>query len=148
MEAVTVPASLESLQSIGRYVLDAAERAGLDRRRAYRLRLAVDELATNINTHGVELGAPSAVIGVSARLADDALTIALEDSGPAYDPLQAPQPDRLDRPLEERGIGGLGVYLAVRSVDRFEYERVDGRNRHILTMALPSSTAGAEDLKT
>jgi serine/threonine-protein kinase RsbW len=139
MKAVTVPASLDSLQSIGRYVLDAAERAGLDRLRAYRLRLAVDELATNIITHGADLGAPSAVIALSAQLADDALTIALEDSGPAYDPLQAPRPDQLDRPLEERAVGGLGVYLAVRSVDRFEYERIDGRNRHILTMARPSS---------
>jgi anti-sigma regulatory factor (Ser/Thr protein kinase) len=143
MEAVTLPASLDSLQSIGRYVLDAAERAGLDRLRAYRLRLAVDELATNIITHGSELGSASPVIGLSARVADDALTIALEDSGPAYDPLQAPRPDHLDRPLEQRTIGGLGVYLAVRSVDRFEYERIDGRNRHLLTMARPSSPSAA-----
>jgi len=134
MQSVTVPATLESLQSIGRYVLEAAERAGLDRSRAYRLRLAVDEIATNIITHGGEVGAASPAIDVSSRLIDAALVIALEDTGPAYDPLAAPPPQGLDRPLAERAIGGLGVYLAVRAVDRFEYERVGDRNRHVFTM--------------
>jgi serine/threonine-protein kinase RsbW len=139
MDPVTVPATLDSLQWIGRYVLEAAARAGLDRSRADRLRLAVDEVATNIITHGAELGTASPTIGLSARLADDALTIALEDSGPAYDPMQLPKPEGLDRPLEERQLGGLGVYLAVSAVDRFEYERVDGRNRNVFSMVRPAA---------
>jgi anti-sigma regulatory factor (Ser/Thr protein kinase) len=69
MKPVTVPATLDALQSVRRYVLDAAQRAGLDASRAYRLRLAVDEVATNIITHGVELGMPGSTIDISAQLA-------------------------------------------------------------------------------
>ena len=139
MESVSIPATLDSLQSLGHYVLEAAERAGLDRTRAYHLRLAVDEVATNIITHGAQPGTPSAEINITIDLADEALTIALEDSGPEYHPLRQPEPEGLDRPLAERSVGGLGIYLALRVVDRFAYERVNGRNRNIFTMVRPSS---------
>ena len=137
MESVSIPATLDSLQSLGRYVLEAAERAGLDRSRAYHLRLAVDEVATNIITHGAPPGTPGAEITITIHLADDALTITLEDSGPEYDPLREPEPEGLDRPLAERSVGGLGIFLARRVVDRFTYERVNGRNRNIFTMVRP-----------
>ncbi len=134
MASVTVPATLESLQSIGRHVLEEAERAGLDKSRAYRLRLAVDEVATNIITHGGDIGIASPTIDLTIGVGDDELTVVLEDTGPAYDPLAAPKPEGLDRPLAQRAIGGLGVYLAIRAVDRFTYERVGGRNRNVFTM--------------
>jgi anti-sigma regulatory factor (Ser/Thr protein kinase) len=40
----------------------------------------------------------------------------------------------LHLPAEQRKIGGLGVYLALGSVDRFCYERVGDRNRNVLVM--------------
>ncbi|HXV96967.1 MAG TPA: ATP-binding protein, partial [Anaerolineae bacterium] len=54
MEALTVPGTLDSLSVIGKYVLTAAATAGLDKKVSYRLRLAVDEIATNIITHGYD----------------------------------------------------------------------------------------------
>ena len=55
MDELRVTATLEVLSSIGAFVMKAAENAGLDRRAAYRLRLAVDEMATNIIVHGQPL---------------------------------------------------------------------------------------------
>ena len=52
MDGLTVGATLESLSAIGAFIRDAAAEAGLDSRAAYRLRLAVDEMATNIIVHG------------------------------------------------------------------------------------------------
>jgi anti-sigma regulatory factor (Ser/Thr protein kinase) len=138
MESVSIPATLDSLPAIGQHVGAAAERAGLDRSRAYRLRLAVDEIATNIILHG-QPDPAAAAIDLTIDLAPDALTIALEDSGPEYDPRRQPAPEGLDRPLAERSAGGLGVYLALRAVDRFAYQRINGRNRNIFTMARSSS---------
>lgn len=132
MERVTISAALDSLPLIRHHVREAARRAGLDRRRASRLELAVDEIATNIVVHGRP--ADNGFIALDIDLSDDSLTVALEDTAPPYDPRQAPPPD-VDLPLEERPIGGLGVYLAVRSVDRFEYERVGNRNRNIFVMS-------------
>ena len=47
-----VPAILQSLSMVRRYVADVADRAELDTRRAYRLCLAVDEVMTNIVMNG------------------------------------------------------------------------------------------------
>ena len=52
MEDLSVPGTLDSLAVIREYVKAAADEAGLDGRRAYRLQLAVDEIATNIVNHG------------------------------------------------------------------------------------------------
>jgi anti-sigma regulatory factor (Ser/Thr protein kinase) len=134
METLTTPATLESLEAIGRYVLEAARRAGLERKATYRLRLAVDEIATNIITHGYpEAGRPGDVV-VRSELGEAALTITLEDTADPFDPLSQVRPEQIDLPLEERPIGGLGVFLAVEGVDEFRYEYVNKRNCNIFTM--------------
>lgn len=129
-----VPATLASLSAIGRYVLAAAAETGLDSRAAYRLRLAVDEIATNIVVHGHDEGRRPGDVEIQAELEPARLTIAIEDRGPAYDPMQRPDPEALDRPLDERDPGGLGVFLAIRGVDEFRYERIGDRNRNVLIM--------------
>ena len=52
-------------------------------------------------------------------------TVTLEDKSPAFDPrtMQMPEAEDLARPLEERRIGGLGIFLAFQGVDRFEPPR-------------------------
>jgi anti-sigma regulatory factor (Ser/Thr protein kinase) len=134
MEPLTVPGTLDSLSAIGQYVLSAAAVAGLDKKPAYRLRLAVDEIATNIISHGYQEANREGVLALHAVIDEATLTIFLEDSGAAYAPDQALEQISLDRPLAERPIGGLGVYLAMQGVDKFLYERVGDHNRHTFVM--------------
>jgi serine/threonine-protein kinase RsbW len=143
MKPSIVPATLDSLGAIAEYVMAAAASAGLDKRASYRLRLAVDEIATNIIVHGYASAGLQGALELRADIDAGSLTIAIEDSGVAYDPRQAPVPD-IDLPLEQRPIGGLGVYLASRSVDEFRYERVGDRNRTIFKMLLPSISTEEE----
>ena len=144
MEALRVASSLEALSPIGAYVMKAAEQAGIDKRAAYRLRLAVDEIATNIVVHGRpgERGASDDIV-IEASMDDEGLTITLEDHGPAFNPLEHQSPQNLDRPIDERPIGGLGVFLAVKGVDQFRYERDGTRNRNIFVVRRPDAGAGA-----
>ena len=143
MAPLTVPGTLDSLELIGKYVLATAAEAGLDKKAAYRLRLGVDEIATNIITHGYEETGQEGVVDVQAMIDDSKLTITLEDTAPAFDPLQhiTPATEEFAKPLEERGIGGLGVYLALDGTDEFLYERVDGRNRYIFVVNRPAGVA-------
>jgi anti-sigma regulatory factor (Ser/Thr protein kinase) len=134
MDRLNVPGTLESLELIGTYVTEAASAAGLDRKATYRLRLAVDELATNVVTHGYEEAGLSGTIDIWADMDDDRLVISIEDAGIPYDPTSTPMPDDLFEPLEERDIGGLGVFLARHGVDELRYERVDDHNRSILVI--------------
>jgi anti-sigma regulatory factor (Ser/Thr protein kinase) len=142
MNELRVGASLEVLGSIGAFVLEAANQAGLDRRAAYRLRLAVDEIATNVIVHGKPLEHSGYdEISLAAEMDEHSLQITLEDCGPEFNPLEREVPDDdLEKPLEHRPIGGLGVFLAVRGVDSFRYERAGDRNRSIFVVKRPQGT--------
>lgn len=134
MQTTTLPGTLDSLSKIRAFVQRASEDAGLEDKRAYRLALAVDEIATNIVMHGYDESDTSGDIGVSTFIENGALTVRLSDTSPPYDPLSQSGPGDLDAPLEDRQIGGLGVFLAQKNVDEFRYEYVDGENRNIFVM--------------
>jgi len=140
MEPLILPGTLDSLTKVGAYVLEAASEAGLERKLAYRLRLAVDEIATNAIVYGYDKVDETGALVVSAEISDSTLTIILEDTGPAYDPFDTPSPDDLDEPLDDRDIGGLGVFLAIKGVDEFRYEYLNESNRNIFVMNITDLT--------
>ena len=146
MDELRVSAQLDVLSSIGAFVLKAAENAGLDRRAAYRLRLAVDEMATNIIVHGNPLEhSGDDEIRLTSEIDDRSLTITLEDRGPEFNPLEHETPEgHIDKPMEQRPIGGLGVFLAIRGVDSFLYERVNDRNRSTFIVHRPSPAGSGQ----
>ncbi len=141
---LVVPGDVSSLTAIAEYVVEAGKAAGLSRNAVYRLRLAVDEIATNIVVHGYQAHGEAGSLIISADIDPKALTICIEDSARPYDPRGALEGGLEPAPLDERGEGGLGLYLAARSVDTLDYERVAGRNRNWLEMRLPADTEGRE----
>lgn len=141
--SAVVPGTLDSLGPIREFVKEAAVEAGLDPKRTYRLQLAVDEISSNIVIHGYEEHSLTGDVEVRAEISTDSLTITLIDSAVAYNPLNRPEPDNLDAPLENRTIGGLGVYLAIKNVDDFLYRYVDGCNHNTFVVKLPAAQAPA-----
>ena len=132
MQPLQVPGNLDSLSAIGKCVNQAALQAGLDKKATYRLRLAVDEIATNIVVHGYDENGLSGPILVISEIDAQALTIILEDSSPAFDPRQLGRPEHIDKPVEERPIGGLGIFLIRKIMDEVFYSRKGSSN--ILTL--------------
>jgi serine/threonine-protein kinase RsbW len=139
MEPLIVPGILDSLGLIREYVKVAATHAGLDRKYSYRLQLAVDEIATNVINHGYLEAGKSGTVRISADLSPEALTVTLEDTATPFDPRELERPDHINRPLGEKPIGGLGVFLAIESVDEFRYEHIDGANRNVFVIRRPAS---------
>jgi anti-sigma regulatory factor (Ser/Thr protein kinase) len=141
MESKSFAGTLDSLGPIREYVTSAARTAGLDKKATYKLSLAVDEIATNIILHGYEEAGRSGVLDVHVDMGERQVTVTLEDDGEPFDPRQSKLPENQDllRPLEERPIGGLGLYLAFEGVDEFRYERAGGRNRNIFVVSVPSA---------
>jgi serine/threonine-protein kinase RsbW len=143
MQSLTVPGTLNSLKLIADFVLTAAAQVDLDKKATYKLRLAVDEVATNIIVHGYEEAGCEGDIQLFAVIDDQQLEIAIEDHAILYDPqqTQAVEAAELQMPLAERRMGGLGVYLAIQGVDQFRYERVEGRNRNIFRVNRPQTAS-------
>lgn len=137
MERLTIPSTLASLEGIASFVLAAAAKAGLDRRATYRLRLAVDEIATNVITHGYQEAGLTGDLVLESQLTPETLTVFLEDQSAPHDPRQHETPDVTLLP-EHRTVGGLGTFLALRGVDEFRYEHIGGRNRTVFVVNRPA----------
>lgn len=125
---------MNSIDKLVNYVVTAASQAGLNHRATYCLRLAVDEIATNIITHGYQAAGLDGELTVTAVFQPNQLIIELKDQGQPFDPRQAPPPTDLKQPLQKRTAGNLGIFLAMWGVDGFQYEHTRGCNRNIFIM--------------
>jgi sigma-B regulation protein RsbU (phosphoserine phosphatase) len=67
------------------------------------------------------------LVDIEAILRDDSLEFILSDSGKPFDPTAAPEAD-ITLGVEERQIGGLGIYLVRQIMDSVTYKRENGKN--------------------
>lgn len=103
-----------------------------------KIQIALDEMVGNMIRYGkFEPPVDPFPIRVEITAEQDMLKLLLVDSASAFDPLQAPRPNT-GLSLEERPIGGLGIHLVRQLFDQVEYQRLDGKNRLSLALALPS----------
>ncbi|MGD9765018.1 MAG: ATP-binding protein [Candidatus Binatia bacterium] len=114
---------LHELERVGRALEEFGRAAAVPPPAISAIVLAVDELLTNIIWY-----AGSSDIFLRVRREADELIAELDDAGKPFDPLQV-EPPRLDIPIDERPIGGLGIHLVRQLVDGVSYERVGDRNR-------------------
>jgi serine/threonine-protein kinase RsbW len=128
------------VQEVGR-VIDSLEEFGAARgippEQSLRFCLALDELITNVISHGFA-GRTGGTIRLIVEHADGVLRAELIDDGPPFDPFQAaielPSGD-----IEHRKIGGLGISIVKASMDSLGY-RHDGRfNRVNMEMKLKAA---------
>ncbi|HEY9300728.1 MAG TPA: ATP-binding protein, partial [Phormidium sp.] len=77
-------------------------------------------------------------LDLQAKIDDSSLTILMEDKAASFDPTTKfmLEEESIHLPMQQRAIGGLGVYLAIQGVDKFSYERIGERNRNIFVVNL------------
>ena len=98
---------------------------------AFKINLAVEEALVNTISHGFKDDARHA-IELRIAIEDDAIVLRISDDAVAFNPLEAPLPD-VDAPVNERAVGGLGVFLMRTTMDDVQYIREDGHNKLTLT---------------
>jgi len=96
-----------------------------------QLNLALDELFTNVVTHGLDNGIQKEIV-FTIELRDRELEITMCDEGAPFDPTKPADPD-FTTPLAEKEIGGLGIFLARQYTDSIRYKRENDRNYTTLT---------------
>lgn len=128
---VTIGNDLDELGRLAGIVDEFVERNALPERIAFNLNLCLDELITNIVSYGYD-NDQHHEIHIALTLEDGALRCRITDDAKEYDPfVEAPEPD-LDLDVDDRPIGGLGVFLVKEFMDRTEYRR-DG-DRNVITL--------------
>lgn len=125
-----IAARLDNLAAIRRFVEDAASSFGIESVIVGDVVQAVDESATNVVVHGYR-DRPGE-IEVEIGRAGNELVVILRDQAPPFDPTQRPSPD-VTLPLDERPLGGLGVFLTRRFMDQVSH-RVTAEGGNELTL--------------
>ncbi len=118
--SITLKASLENLARVNDFVHKWAKEIGLSNHSGKELTLAVEEAYVNIVNHSY----PKSVgkVTIDCWIDGDRLILKIKDEGIPFNPLTLTQPNLTSR-LEERKIGGLGIFLMQRLMDSVEYER-------------------------
>ena len=121
------------------YVTECAEAAGFDARALYEIQLAVDEACANVVDHAYQ-GMEPGEFEVSCSFGEASMTIEVRDWGRGFEPNEVEQPD-VEAPLEERSLGGLGLYIVNKVMDEVEFT-FDPKVGNRLRMAKRMQVAG------
>ena len=108
----------------------------------FEVNLAIEEVFTNI----VFYAFPDKIeqqIKIDLQKNEKTLFIKIEDAGVPFNPLLTSEPT-FDKPLSERQIGGLGIHLIRKMMDKVEYSRTGQKNMLTLHKNLPQ-TISKED---
>jgi sigma-B regulation protein RsbU (phosphoserine phosphatase) len=124
---ITIGNDLDELGRLATIVDGFVENNGLPERISFNVNLCLDELITNIVSYGYD-DDHRHDIHVALTLEDGVLECRIVDDAREYDPfVEAPEPE-LDAEVDDRPIGGLGVFLVKEFMDRTEYRRDGDRN--------------------
>jgi len=119
-----------------------AQRQGVPESMVFGLSLALEECGSNIVNHALQRDAERKFQVVIER-AGEAFVMELRDAGPAFDPTAAPE-NKLQAE-DDDPLGGWGIQLVRRSVDRLEYRREAGENILRLTKYLDGAPNQADE---
>lgn len=131
MRTAIFPAKFDQLDSIRGFASQAARDAGMDDSDTYAVELAVDEACTNIIEHAYQ-GENRGDIECTCESNQVCLTLVIRDHGKPFDPSTVTTPD-LNASIDNRAIGGLGVFLMKKLMDEVRFEPM-GASGNVLTM--------------
>ena len=136
---ITVPARLESLEGLVKSATGSALKCGLAGETLYAVELVTEEAVVNVLKYSYPQG--EGKVRLRCFGDRDRFVIEVTDWGVPFDATAQPAPD-VTSPLEERPVGGLGVYLTKKMTDEMRYTRKDRQN--ILSLFIgKKGTSGA-----
>ncbi|HCJ66311.1 MAG TPA: ATP-binding protein [Elusimicrobia bacterium] len=127
MEHKTFVAKMENLELMINFILVHARKQGFDEKMLGQIHLVAEEALVNVVNYGYP--GKTGDIEIACGPAEDKQGILIEivDSGIPFNPLEKPEPD-INLPLEERGIGGLGIFMIKKIMDKVTYKRENDKN--------------------
>lgn len=120
----------EAISHLVDRVMAFLHQQGIDTRATHHTALILNEVLTNLGTHGNCRDRPAKIAVI---VGPDKITGEIVDSGPFFDPRLAPEPS-FDLGAE-RPIGGLGLYLVRKLSCELEYTRRDDENCTIFAVS-------------
>ncbi len=133
--ALILPLKLDAFSILKEWLSDIAMELGLAEKFKQHLLIVADEIFTNniqyAHPENIDDSAAQITLEVAFDCDASMLILTFSDNGVAFDPLGIEEPD-IHAPLEERRIGGLGIFLVKKLMDSAEYTYENGLN--VLTL--------------
>lgn len=127
MKELTINATVENIEKVTAFVDEQLEAMDCPMKAQMQIDIAIDELFGNIAHYAYNPQVGPATVRVEVADNPMAVIITFIDNGVPYDPLAKEDPD-VTLSAEERGIGGLGIYMVKKSMDDISYEYKNGQN--------------------
>ncbi len=117
---------IRQIPQLAGFIETIAQDAHIDKSLAMSLNLALEEAVTNVIMYAYPQGSDG-LVDIEAVIRKDSIDFMVIDSGKPFDPTAVPDAN-VDSALEDRPIGGLGIFLVRNIMDSVKYERKEGKN--------------------
>jgi serine/threonine-protein kinase RsbW len=129
MATMRLCANIRDVVTIREFVVQASRELSADERIIPDLELVADELCSNVINHAYD--GQAGWIEITVEPVEQGVQLVIRDWGQSFDPATVPVPN-VDAPLEERTLGGLGLFLVRNLMDEVHFRR-NGRDGNLVT---------------
>ena len=127
----TFPAKTESLPDVLGFVEQTLEGFEYPMKTQTAICVAIEEVFVNVAHYAYVEGDGDMTLQIDFDEVGRTIMFRITDKGVPFDPLKKPDPD-ITLSAEEREIGGLGIFIAKKTMDSISYAYENGEN--VLTM--------------
>jgi sigma-B regulation protein RsbU (phosphoserine phosphatase) len=128
--SITLPNDVQTIPQLSEFVEGVGEELGFDMETTMSLNLALEEAVVNVMNYAYPKDT-AGTVQIDAEANDVRLKFTITDQGMPFDPTAKADADTT-LSVEDRPIGGLGIFLVRQLMDSINYERVNGSN--VLTL--------------
>ncbi len=128
---ISINNRIEETVGVADLVEQISTEAGFEQKEIYDILIALDEILSNIVYYAYPDGS-TGVIDINIQFDGSTIEIRFIDSGVPFDPLAKADPD-LSIPVEEREIGGLGIFIVKKLMNEVSYVRENDKNILMIT---------------
>jgi len=126
-----LPARIENLQAMLDFLQDSIKNMNLDKKTKHKILISFEEITMNVISYAYPEKQDGNIEIICDNIKEEKkIIIAIIDWGIPFNPLSKEEPD-LEIPIQERQIGGLGIFMVREFMDEVNYKRED--NKNILT---------------
>ena len=127
MDKITIEAATDNLQQVIDFATELLEAHDCPMKVVMQMELVIEEVFVNVSSYAYRPDVGDVTVCVDFDENPVAVEITFIDGGKHYNPLEKDDPDTT-LGIDEREIGGLGIFLVKKNVDETHYEYVDGKN--------------------
>ena len=126
-QVLNIRNDIQSLPLVNEWIEQCCEEAGLGLDWVMKFQLVIEEMVSNVIFYAYDSQQQEAAIELRFTWEAGTVSILLRDWGKPFDPTAKEDPD-ITLSVDDRPIGGLGIFMVKQLMDEVHYERVGSSN--------------------